>query len=181
MPSHSSERTRRFEDLIVPHIAAAYNLARWITRSSTDAEDVVQEACLRAFRYFDGYKGGNSRAWFFAIVRNVGYSWLEKHAPSALNVPLNEDEEGSGTEDAESALHQAIDGLLLKIALDKLPVEFREAIVLRDMDGMSYKEIAEIANVPIGTVMSRIARGRKRLSKLVSQPETKRKAPDDLH
>ncbi len=164
----------------MPHIAAAYNLARWITRSATDAEDIVQESCLRAFKYFDGFKGGSGQAWLFTIVRNVSFTWLEQHHPMSLNVPLDEQEEEAAGEDPEAALHQAIDGVLLKIALDKLPVEFREVIVLRDMDGLSYKEIALIVDVPLGTVMSRIARGRKRLAQLVSTPDKQRQSPDDM-
>ncbi len=158
----------------MPHVAAAYNLARWITRSATDAEDIVQEACLRAFKYFDGYQGGSGRAWFFTIVRNASYTWLAKHRPHSLNIPLDDQEDTAAVEDSEATVHRAIDSVLLKIALDKLPAEFREVIVLRDMDGLSYKEIALIADIPVGTVMSRIARGRKRLTQLVASPDTLR-------
>lgn len=170
MDPRTPEQTRKFDEVVVPHIAEAYNLARWITRSATDAEDVVQESCLRAFKYIDTFKGGSSRAWLFTIVRNVSYSWLERNRPLTLSQPLDEEAEGLSSTESETLLQQAIDVVLLKIAVDKLPLQFREVIVLRDMEGLSYKEIAQIEEIPVGTVMSRIARARRKLIQLISTP-----------
>jgi RNA polymerase sigma-70 factor (ECF subfamily) len=153
-----------FNDAVLLHFDAAYNLARWLTRNDQDAEDIVQEACLRAFKYWKGFSGGHSRSWLLAIVRNTYYSWLRQRS---VQPELTEDGELDDTEDGipnpERALLQNADRTMLKAALEDLPVEFREAIVLREMEGLSYKEIADIAGVPIGTVMSRLARARKRL------------------
>jgi len=153
-----------FSDAVLPHLDAAYNLARWLTRNDHDAEDVVQEASLRAFKYWAGLSHRDSRSWLLAIVRNTFYTWLRQRLPEAH--PLSDadlakvDRENPNP---ESAALQGADREMLKAALDDLPLEFREAIVLREMEGLSYKEIADIANVPVGTVMSRLARGRKRL------------------
>jgi len=170
MDPRTPEQTRKFDEIVVPHIAEAYNLARWITRSATDAEDVVQESCFRAFKYIDTYRGGSSRAWLFTIVRNVSYSWLERNRPLALSQPLDEETEDFSSTESETLLQQAIDVVLLKIAVDKLPLQLREVVVLRDMEGLSYKEIAQIEDIPVGTVMSRIARARRRLIQLISTP-----------
>jgi RNA polymerase sigma-70 factor (ECF subfamily) len=154
----------------MPHLSAGYNLARWLTRSEQDAEDLVQEAYLRAFRSFDGYRGGNPRAWLLTIVRNTCYAWLRQrrgHLPQEdgetdpAQVP---DDPAAGPE--AQVIRQA-DGRLLRSALDELPVEYREAVVLRELEGLSYKEIADVAGVPIGTVMSRLARGRRQLQHAV--------------
>ena len=156
------------------HLDAAYNLARWLTRDESNAEDVVQEACLRALKFLDGFHGGNGRAWLLAIVRNTYYSWLEKNRPQMLNVPFDEDtlatdgHDGDAlTLDANYSVERSLEGKdtrrLVNHALDQLPVEFREVIVLRELEDMSYKEIATVANIPIGTVMSRLARARKLL------------------
>ncbi len=153
-----------FNDEVLPHLDAAYNLARWLTRNDQDAEDVVQEACLRAFKYWKGFSGGHCRSWLLAIVRNTYYSWLRQRS---VQPEVTEDGEIDDVDDGipgpERALLQNADRDMLKAALDDLPVEFREAVVLRGMEGLSYKEIADIAGVPIGTVMSRLARARKRL------------------
>jgi RNA polymerase sigma factor (sigma-70 family) len=149
--------------LVVPHLAAAYNLARWLTRNDQDAEDVVQEAYLRAYRFFDGFNGTDGRTWILAIVRNACYTWLQKNRRQPLAL---EDEmlEVPDTRPNPEALHLAqIDQQLLRKAIEDLPAEFREAIILRELEGLSYKEIGAITGTPMGTVMSRIARARQRL------------------
>jgi RNA polymerase sigma-70 factor (ECF subfamily) len=152
-----------FEVFVVPHMGAAYNLARWLTRNDHDAEDVVQEAYLRAYRFFDAYHGGDFRAWLLTVVRNTCYTWLRQNRkPFAV---LDEDmaELDSARSNPETLLLRNIDANLLRRAIEDLPLEFREAIVLRELEGLSYKEIAAIACVPLGTVMSRLARARDRL------------------
>ena len=153
-----------FEEAVLPHLDAAYNLARWLTRNDQDAEDLVQEASLRAFKYWNGFSGGDCRSWLLAIVRNSFYTWLRQQS---LQPKPTEDGEVDNVDDSilspEKILLQNGDREMLKAALEDLPVEFREAIVLREMEDMSYKEIADISGVPIGTVMSRLARARKRL------------------
>jgi RNA polymerase sigma factor (sigma-70 family) len=155
----------RFEFLVVPHFAAAYNLARWLTGNDQDAEDVVQDSYLRAYRFFDGFHGGDGRSWILAIVRNACYTWLQQNRRKPLAL---EDEtlEVPDTKPNPEALHLArIDQQLLRQAIEELPAEFREAIILRELEGLSYKEIGAITGVPIGTVMSRLARARHRLEK----------------
>jgi RNA polymerase sigma factor (sigma-70 family) len=153
-----------FNDAVLPHFDAAYNLARWLTRNDQDAEDVVQEACMRAFKYWKGFSGGHPRSWLLAIVRNTYYSWVrERSVQPELTEDGEIDEIDDGAPNPERVLLQNADRDMLKAALEDLTVEFREAIVLREMEGLSYKEIADIAGVPIGTVMSRLARARKRL------------------
>jgi RNA polymerase sigma-70 factor (ECF subfamily) len=155
----------RFEQVAMPHMDAAYNLARWLVRNTHDAEDVVQEAYLRAFKFFGGYQGGDARAWILKIVRNTSYSFLEKNRPADLGVEFDEklhtDTPAQPT--VETGLLQSVDNRMLRQALEELPVNFREALILREFEGMSYKEIADVMNVPIGTVMSGLARGRAQL------------------
>jgi RNA polymerase sigma factor (sigma-70 family) len=153
-----------FDQAVLPHLDAAYNLARWLTRNNQDAEDVTQEACLRAFKYWKGFSGRDSRSWLLAIVRNTFYSWLRQRSDQPVLTEDGEMDDTAGSSpDPESALIRNLDRNMLRGALEDLAVEFREAIVLREMEGLSYKEIADIAGVPIGTVMSRLARARKRL------------------
>jgi RNA polymerase sigma factor (sigma-70 family) len=154
---------------VLPHLDGAYNLARWLTRNSADAEDMVQEAYLRAFKFFDTLRGVDSRAWLLTIVRNTCYTWLQQNRPRDLAEPFDEDVHSGESDSADpatlalkSANHQ-----MLKEALEALPAEFREVVVLRDLEGFSYKEIAEIAKIPPGTVMSRLARARERLKQLL--------------
>jgi RNA polymerase sigma factor (sigma-70 family) len=154
--------------MIVPHLDAAYNLARWLTHDETDANDVVQEAYLRAFRFFDGFHGGDSRAWMLKIVRNTCYSWLKENRGHDLTTEFDEERHSVETRDPEAALIGKIDSQMLKRLLDELPTEFREMVILREMEGMSYKEIAGIAELPLGTVMSRLARARQRLQTSLS-------------
>ena len=162
----------QFEQTVLVHLGAAYNLARWLTRDDRDAEDVVQEACLRAFRFFDGYRGGNSRAWLLTIVRHTCYTWLRANRANeliALDETLDSADPGAGPEEL---VLQSVDQQALRKALEELTVEFREVIILRELEEMSYKEIAAIAGVPLGTVMSRLARARKRLEHSLTQPAT---------
>ena len=161
---------------MIAHLDAAYNLARWLARDERDAEDVVQEACLRAFRFIDSFHGGNARAWFLAIVRNTYFTWLEKNRTRALNVPFDEETlaggaeiDGAAYESVERLLQQEDDRKLIDRALGGMPAEFREVIILRELEDMSYKEIAQIAAIPLGTVMSRLARARKLLLRNVLQ------------
>jgi RNA polymerase sigma factor (sigma-70 family) len=160
-----SDQTGTFEQVVLPHLDAAYNLARWLVRNTHDAEDVVQEAYLRAFKFFGGYQGGDARAWVLKIVRNTSYSFLGKNRPADLAEEFDEEIHTTGSEhpDAEAALLQLADRRMLREALDELPVNFREVLVLRELEGMSYKEIAAVMDVPIGTVMSGLARGRDQL------------------
>ncbi|HXN71324.1 MAG TPA: sigma-70 family RNA polymerase sigma factor [Candidatus Acidoferrales bacterium] len=154
-----------FEQVVLPHLDAAYNLARWLVRNPHDAEDIVQEAYLRAFKFFGSYQGGDARAWVLKIVRNTCYSFFEKNRPAELAEEFDEKIHTADTEnaDAEAALLKSADSRMLGEALDKLPVNFREVIVLRELEGMSYKEIAEVTGVPMGTVMSGLARARAQL------------------
>ncbi len=160
-----------FEQVILRHIDAAYNLARWMIRNNQDAEDIVQESFLRAYKYFSSYQGGNGRSWLLTIVRNTCYTWL--HENQAHGAPVDLNEEITSTElnvdDPEKCLQIKVDRQSVAQALEKLPVEYRELIVLRELEEMSYKEIALIAGVPIGTVMSRLARARQRLKDCLGQ------------
>jgi RNA polymerase sigma factor (sigma-70 family) len=161
----------RFASVVMPHLDEAYGLAHWLTGNRSDAEDVVQEASLRAFRGIRGFAGDNSRGWVLSIVRNTAYSWLRKNRPTALvavedleAVELTQVKPGDpAAETAETALIAKTDAEQLRAAIAALPTPFRETLVLRDIDGLDYREIAEVTEVPIGTVMSRLARARRRL------------------
>lgn len=155
----------RFEAVALPHLDAAYTLARHLTRNEHDAEDVVQEAFLRALKYFDGYRGGDARAWFLAIVRNTGRSWLRRERGDAGVVEFDEALHSEAIDDQhpEAEVLRAVDRERVREAVDQLPLEFREVIVLRELQGLSYKEIGEISGIPAGTVMSRLSRARRRL------------------
>jgi len=162
-------RLRRFEEAVLPHLAAAHNLARWLTRSDRDAEDVVQTAYLRALQFFDGFHGVNPRAWLLSIVLNAFYTWLKQNRVEELSAPFDEElHAGAAGQDPEADLLLHADRHLLRQALESLPVAYREVVVLRELEGLSYKEIAGIAGVPIGTVMSRLARGRRHLQDFVA-------------
>ena len=164
-----------FEGAVLPHLDAAYNLARWLTRNDADAEDVVQEAYLRAFRFFGGFHGEDGRAWLLGIVRNTSYTWMQRNRSPELNMPLEDELHNIESNDLnpEAILLQNADAQMLRQAVEELPVEFREVLVLRELNEMSYKQIAVVADLPISTVMSRLARARKRLQQiLVSDPQT---------
>jgi RNA polymerase sigma-70 factor, ECF subfamily len=167
----SDERTR-FANVVLPHLGDAYALARWLARNDSDAEDIVQEACLRAFRGITGFGDINPRGWVLSIVRNTAYTWLKKHRdPKVVAVDNVEDVERSGAAldldpgpaTPEASLIERADAARLDAAITALPVEFRETLVLRDVEGLDYRTIAEVTGVPIGTVMSRLARARRRL------------------
>ena len=165
------DKQARFEETIMPHLDAAYNLARWLTRNEHDAEDVAQDAFLRAFKFFGGFRGGNSRAWLLSIVRNTAYTWLQKNRRHEIATVF--DETTHDVEDPaanpEVLLLKNADRQEIMKAVEELPVEFREAMILRELEGMSYQEIADMTEVPVGTVMSRLARARKHLQQSLSQ------------
>ncbi len=154
-----------FEEAVLPHLDAAHNLARWLTRNDADADDVVQEAYLRAFKFFGGFHGADGRSWLLAIVRNTCYTWMQRNRSPELTVSLDDDAPEIESKDLnpEALLLQSADTQMVRQALEDLPVEFREVLVLRELEEMSYREIASITDLPLGTVMSRLARGRKRL------------------
>jgi RNA polymerase sigma-70 factor, ECF subfamily len=161
----------RFRSIVLPHIDEAYRLAHWLTGNRADAEDVVQEASLRAFRAIREFAGGSPRSWMLSIVRNAAYSWLRKNRPTAVvtvedleAVELEHAKPNDPTDETpETALIAKVDAEQLRAAIAALPSPFRETLVLRDIEGLDYREIAEATEVPIGTVMSRLARARRRL------------------
>ena len=159
-------RLLSIEQAILPHLDAAYNLARWLTTTEQDAEDVLQEACLRAIKFFPGYQGGSARAWLLTIVRRTCYTWLAKNRGHDARTTSFDEELHSGPSDdgdPQVLLLRQADQQLVREALEELPVELREMIVLRELEGLSYKEAAAVAEIPVGTVMSRLARGRQQL------------------
>ena len=160
----------RFEQLVLPHVDNAFNLARWLLRSRADAEDVAQEALLRACRFFRSFHGGDARAWLLQIVRNTCYSWLEKNRPRELMVEFNEDLHPQSVATPESIAIADEDRERLSRALETLPPRFREVLVLRELEGCSYKEIAAITSIPIGTVMSSLSRARRQLYCALANP-----------
>jgi len=174
-----AEKLSRFEEAILPHLDAAYNLARWLVRNDHDAEDIVQEACYRGLKYFSTFRGENCRAWLLAIVRNTGYDWLKQKRPNDLVTISDEDPPTDSVErmdhlaietsNPETLLIQHADQEMLKQALEALPAEFREVMILREIEEMSYKEISGVCDIPLGTVMSRLARGRKQLQQYLAK------------
>jgi RNA polymerase sigma-70 factor (ECF subfamily) len=161
----------RFEEVILPHMDAAYNLARWLARNDHDAEDLVQESYLRAFKFFGSFHGANARGWLLTIVRNTCYTWFRENRAEELTTSFNEEIHSTEADpfDPQKLLLQRESSQLLKQALEELPLEFREVLVLRELEGLSYKEIAVIADIPPGTVMSRLARARTRLKQCLSK------------
>src|SRR5437870_8787135 len=159
-----------FEETMLPHMDAAHNLAKWLLRNEEDARDVVQEAYLRAFKSFSGFHGSNGRAWLLAIVRNTSYTLLKKNRAVDLTTTFDEEIHTSGQESVSPAtvLEHSENAELIKEAMDELPAEFREILVLRHLEGLSYKEIADIAQIPPGTVMSRLARARGKLKEYLA-------------
>jgi RNA polymerase sigma-70 factor (ECF subfamily) len=166
----SEEKNARFEALVLPHLDAAYNLARWMTRNNTDAEDIAQEAMLRAFRFFDGFRGEDGRVWLLTIVRNTYLTWLRRRLPDQNSAEFDEaqhtDIETVLTPEAQ-ALRQATSDQVRR-AIAMLAPEYREVILMREFEQMSYKEIAAVTQSPLGTVMSRISRGRSMLRQLIA-------------
>jgi len=159
----------RFERVVLPYLDDAYTLARYLLRDEHDAQDVVQEASLRAFRYFDGYSGGDAKAWLLAIVRNCSLTWRHRHRADAHTVSFIDgvDAPADDGHEADTAAIESSERARVQRAIDALPAEFREVIVLREVQELSYKEISDVAGVPIGTVMSRLARARRRLAVLL--------------
>jgi RNA polymerase sigma-70 factor (ECF subfamily) len=154
-----------FEDTVLQHLDAAYNLARWLTRNEQDAEDVAHEACVRALRFFGGFRGGDARAWFMKIVRNTCYTWLRANRPLQDAAEFDEDLSAPDSRalNPEEAVLQNDSSTLVRKALEELPTNFREVLILRELEGMSYREIADITGMPLGTVMSSLSRARERL------------------
>ena len=159
----NAEDRARFEQLVLPHLDAAFNLAVWILSSRTDAEDVTQDAVLRAFRFFEGFHGGDVRAWLLRIVRNTCYTWLEKNRRMKMTDQFDEEVHMQCSATPESIAVAGDDHERLTQALQVIPPRFREVIVLRELEGCSYKEIAAITSIPIGTVMSALSRARRQL------------------
>ena len=185
--SEKQEKAHRFEQVIMPHLDAAYNLARWLTRSDSDAQDVVQEACLRAFKYFEGFEGENPSAWLLAIVRNACFTWLKRNRPAeevsgegitddaaavAADIAGIQSRELTGT--PETMLIDSRDRTRVNELVQRLPADYREVIVLREIEDLSYREIADVIGIPNGTVMSRLARARKMLHDRWHQIEPKK-------
>jgi RNA polymerase sigma-70 factor (ECF subfamily) len=170
----------RFRRVVLPHLHDAYALARWLTGSRTDSEDVVQDACLRALRALDHFSDGNARAWMLTIVRNTTYSWLHKNRPAAVvRIEDFETERGAHTieldlETPETALIAQDGETLLEGAIASLPAALRETLVLREVQELSYREIAEVTGVSLGTVMSRLARARGRIISIMTEPGPQR-------
>ena len=164
-PLLSPSQFARFEQVVLPHLDSAYNLARWLTGNEHDAEDVVQDAYLRAVKFFDGFRGGDARPWLITIVRRTCYDWLQRNRSHKSLAVFDEElhsDQGDSLDPAQFVQRQE-DREMIRQALNELPVEFREMLVLRELEELSYKEIAAITNLPQGTVMSRLARARERL------------------
>jgi RNA polymerase sigma-70 factor (ECF subfamily) len=164
------EHLLSFEEAVLPHLDAAFNLARWLTLNKQDAEDVVQEAYLRAFRFFPNFRGGHTRAWLMKIVRNTCCTWMNTNRPLQNAVEFDENLfcSDSGAADPEEAVLQKDSGALLHKALENLPPNYREVLILRELEAMSYSEIADITGMPVGTVMSSLSRARSRLRRTLT-------------
>jgi RNA polymerase sigma-70 factor (ECF subfamily) len=158
-------RLRLFEELILPHLNSAHNLARWMTRNDQDAQDVVQESYLRAFRFFDSYRGGDGKAWLLEVVRNTCFTFQRREMRKSTGVVFDEAAHTPSVHqpNAEDALVEAGNREILRLCIASLPEPFREVLVMRELEEMSYRQIAEVVGVPPGTVMSRLSRARKRL------------------
>ena len=167
------EQPARFEELVLPHLDAAYRLARLLVKRDEDAQDIVQEAYIKALKGFEGFRGGNARAWILMIVRNTAFTWLKKHYSDSDIIPFDEAVHQLPTEESlsESSYEERL--RQLHEALAKLPVEFREILVLRDFEGWSYKELASALHLPFGTVMSRLNRARLRLREEIAKVQPK--------
>jgi RNA polymerase sigma factor (sigma-70 family) len=174
-----NDANARFASVVLPHLTDAYSLARWLTGNRADAEDVVQDACLRAFRALGSYAGGSARAWVLTIVRHSAFAWLKKNRPAAL-VMVDDLEAvesaqvnpgGENAETPETELIAKTEAARLEAAIAELPSPFRETLVLRDVQGLDYREIAEVTGVAMGTVMSRLARARRRLIMILGRSE----------
>ncbi len=174
-----SQEQLRFEMLVLPHLDAAYNLACWLLRRGADAEDATQEAILRSYRFFPGFHGGDVRAWLLQIVRNTCFTWLEKNRRVKDMTEFDEELHGPSSASPEALAIAGDNSRRLTQALESLPPRFREVLVLRELEGCSYKEIAVITSIPIGTVMSTLSRARRHLQEALANPSAK-VAPHDL-
>jgi RNA polymerase sigma factor (sigma-70 family) len=163
-----------FEQVVFPHMNAAYNLARWLTRNDHDAEDVVQDAYLRALRFFGGFRGDDARGWLLAIVRNTCYDFLRRRRPQEVTDAFDEEIHSAVDDDQtpETLLRRRADQVMVRQALERLPLAWREVVILRELEGLSYRQIADVADIKIGTVMSRLARARARLQHLLGSDAT---------
>jgi RNA polymerase sigma-70 factor (ECF subfamily) len=170
---NQQRKLQLFEECILPHLNAAYNLARWITRNEHDAQDIVQESYLRAFRFFDGYRGGDGKSWLMAVVRNTCSTWRRRESRDSSNEPFDEKAHSSNRQmqNQEEKLVDSSKMSVLRNCIEMLPLEFREVIVMRELEEMSYREISEVASLPVGTVMSRLSRARKRLEECAGGPK----------
>ena len=166
-PERSDRPSTRFEEVVLPQLDAAYNLARWLTRNGTDAEDVVQEACERALKYFAAFRGNDAKAWFLTIVRHACYDWLKRNRPAEVvsgdGPALDEAPDPGGT--PEQIVTRNASATALNEAIAALPLGYREVLILRELEELPYKEIARVVDIPIGTVMSRLARARGMLQR----------------
>ena len=160
----------RFETLVLPHLDAAFNLARWLLRSGADAEDAAQESLLRSYRFFSGFHGGDARAWLLQIVRNTCYTWLDKNRRVKDMTEFDEQLHGTPVSTPETLAIASDNRERLNLALESLPERYREVIVLRELEGCSYKEIAAITSIPLGTVMSTLSRARRQLQLALGNP-----------
>jgi RNA polymerase sigma-70 factor (ECF subfamily) len=177
-PRQASRTDQNFEDVVLPHLDAAYRVARWLTRSGHDAEDVVQEACLRALRYFRTFDGANARAWFLRIVRNTCHSWRIR-AGQAQDDPFDEQQHTPPSmSDPEALAIHGDDTALVAQALKKVPERFRTLLVLRELEGLSYRELADVLDLPIGTVMSSLSRARQALRRVLLDEMKQRSGSD---
>jgi RNA polymerase sigma-70 factor, ECF subfamily len=167
------EERKRFEECVLPHFDAAFNLARWLLRDRSNAEDATQESILRAYRFFGTYRAGDARAWLLQIVRNYCYTWLRKNRPQEDTSLVEEDSVPSEAPNPETLAIASADRERVSRAMEGLPLHFREIFVLRELEGCSYKEIAAITGHPIGTVMSALARARRQLREALTVPNPK--------
>ncbi len=175
----SSSPTSQFELLVLPHLDAGFNLARWLTGNDRDAEDVAQEASIRALKFFSGFRGNNARAWFLTIVRRTAWTWLQRERGHREELEFDEELHGGADvlANPEVIMMRQADIAAVREAIAGLPPEFREAVILRELEGCAYKEIAEITGAPLGTVMSRLARARALLQTALSQHPTREDRP----
>ena len=172
-------KVSRFEQAVLCHLDSAYNLARWLTRDEAGAEDALQEACLRAFRFFESQHGPSPKAWFMTVVRNACLDWLKEHQRRVEEEAYDDDEHGAvsgGHEQPEIAAERAADARWLHECMAALPREYREVLVLRELEELSYKEISAVVGVPMGTVMSRIARGRDLLQQRLIEARRRKRS-----
>src|SRR3954453_23430415 len=167
----ATNNRERFENLVMPHLDAAFNLARWLMRSDQDAQDMVQESYLRALKFFDGFHGDDARSWMLRIVRNTCYTWLKQNRGQELSTVFNEEVHSAATDTAtpETLVISKADRTMLLQGIEELPLEWRETLILRELEGLSYRQIAAVTDAPIGTVMSRLARARTRLEQSLTR------------